>query len=431
MGHASENCLFTPAQHGFRPGRSCTTQLLTVAEDWSKWDEEGLPYDCIYLDYRKAFDSVPHERLLAKLHALGIRGRLHSWIRSFISGRKQRVRVEDSLSAWRPVTSGIPQGSVLGPTLFLCFINDLPTVVTGIVALFADDSRLYGTCATDSECASLQEDIDQVYRWSEQWQLPFNDAKCKVVHYGKRNKRHEYQMNKTPISAVTEEKDLGVLFDESMDFSKHTHSVVSKANSRLGLVRRCFRNLDEKPFKTLYKALVRPIVEYASVAAHPVYRKDEDKLEGVQRRATKIPLHLKELSYEDRLRATKLPSLKYRRKRADVLQVWRIMHGGDDMEEGKFFKRSADSKTQGHSLKLCKEYSRTKLRSQSFSQRTISVWNSLPESVASAPSMNACKSRLEKWWMDDPDKYAYTSNTDTHPSQTNQSRSHAFDREGH
>jgi molybdopterin converting factor small subunit len=359
MAHVNANQLFTPAQHGFRPSRSCTTQLLTVTEDWTRWEEDGLPYDCIYLDYRKAFDSVPHERLLSKLYALGIRGKLHCWIRSFLSGRRQRVRVENSLSSWRPVTSGIPQGSVLGPTLFLCFINDLPKVVKGRVALFADDTKLYGTSEKEDEISSLQKDVDELYKWSTQWQLPFNEEKCKVIYYGRHNKRNVYHMNNKPIATAEEEKDLGVLFDESMDYARHINSVTKKANSRVGLVRRCFRSLDEKPFKTLYKSLIRPVVEYASSVAHPVHTKEEDKLEGVQRRASKLPSRLKDLSYSERLHELKLPTLRYRRKRADVLQTWRILHNEDDIEEEKFFHRNDDTRTRGHSLRLRKTHSST------------------------------------------------------------------------
>ena len=170
-------------------------------------------------------------------------------------------------------------------------------------------------------------------------------------------------------------------------------------------------------------------MEYASTVAHPVYKKDEDKLEGAQRRASRILPGYKELSYRERLRALQLPTLKYRRKRADMLQVWRIIHRKDDLDESNFFQRKEESRTRGHPLKLSKTHNRTKIRSQVFSQRIVNMWNALPESVVCAPTLNSCKSRLEKWWKDDPERYSYA--TDTSQTQTSHSRLLAFDREGH
>jgi len=432
VGHATLNNLLTPAQHGFRPNRSCTTQLLLVTEEWTKWMDEDLPFDCIYLDYRKAFDSVPHERLLTKIHSLGVRGSLHKWIRSFLSGRRQRVRVDNSLSSWRPVTSGIPQGSVLGPTLFLFFINDLPSVTQNEVALFADDSKLYGTVAKVEDRESLQRDLHELGEWSAKWQLPFNEDKCSVIHYGRHNAKHNYILNGKVIGKSDEEKDLGVLFDSSLDFERHITAATKKANSRLGIVRRGFRSLSEKPFSRLYKSLVRPLVEYANTVAHPTHKREADKLEGVQRRASKVPHTLKDLPYEERLKKLGIPTLEYRRKRADVLQTWRIVHQVDDLPEAEFFARAETNRTRGHSLKFQKKHSKTRIRKQAFSQRTVSSWNSLPESVVSAEKINTFKSRLDKWWSDDRDKYSYVSEWEKSPKLTSHERLLNFDdREGH
>ena len=432
VSHANLNNLLTPAQHGFRPKRSCATQLLLVTEEWTRWLDEDLPFDCIYLDYRKAFDSVPHERLLAKIHALGVRGALHRWIRSFLTGRRQRVRVDNSLSSWRPVTSGIPQGSVLGPTLFLFFINDLPSVTHNKVALFADDSKLYGTVTEAEDRESLQRDLDELGEWSAKWLLPFNEDKCSDIHYGKRNAQHNYTLNGKEIEKSTEEKDLGVLFDSSLEFERHITSVTKKANSRLGIVRRGFRSLSEKPFCRLYKSLVRPLVEYANTVAHPVYKREEDKLERVQRRASKVPHSLCDLPYEERLRKLGIPTLRYRRKRADVLQAWRIVHRVDELSEADFFVRTEDNRTRGHSLKFQKPHSKTRIRKEAFSQRTVSSWNSLPDSVVTADKINTFKSRLDKWWREDQDKFAYVSEWEKSPKPTSHERLIEFDdREGH
>jgi len=407
LRHMEENHLFVTEQHGFRPRRSCITQLLTVLETWTKWLDEGTAVDCIYLDYKKAFDSVPHERLLLKLQNLGIRGNVLQWMRSFLTGRQQRVRVENALSDWSPVTSGIPQGSVLGPTLFLCFVNDLPQQVTSQLALFADDTKVFGPVRDENDAKKLRDDLECLHQWSYNWQLPFNKEKCKVVHYGRNNQDADYSIDGTVIEDVEVEKDLGVLFDSKLNFSGHVQTACKKANSRVGIVKRTFMELPPKPATTLFKSLVRPIVEYAQTVAHPLYKKEEDCLEKVQRRATKQIKGMKEKTYEERLKELKLPTLKYRRRRADMLQTFRIMHGVDDIEPERIFQRDREGRTRGHSMKLKKARVRTSGRTKTFSQRVVDSWNALPEEVVSSKDVNTFKNRLEKCWKRDPGKYLY------------------------
>ena len=162
-------------------------------------------------------------------------------------------------------------------------------------------------------------------------------------------------------------------------------------------------------------------------------KKDEDKLEGVQRRATKVPLQLREEPYESRLKQLKLPTLKYRRKRSDILQGWRNVHGVDNIPESAFFERSDSGRTRGHSLKFKKGvHIKSKQRGKAFSQRTVKTWNSLPDSVVTSDQINTMKSRLEKWWKDDPDKYAYVAEWEKSPVRTSHERLLTFDaREGH
>ncbi|CAG2209440.1 unnamed protein product [Mytilus edulis] len=156
------NNLHTSSQYGFRPGRSCVTQLLEVLDEWSELIDSGFPLDSIFLDFSKAFDTVPHQRLFLKLEKLGIKGCILNWIKSFLSGRKQCVRINNTTSTWSDVVSGVPQGSVLGPVLFLIFINDLPDVVEGIVKVFADDCKVYSKVSSDYERCKLQENLDRL-----------------------------------------------------------------------------------------------------------------------------------------------------------------------------------------------------------------------------------------------------------------------------
>ena len=163
--HMSVNNLFCDQQQGFVPGRSCITQLLTTFEIWTQAIEDGNPVDAIYLDFQKAFDSVPHKRLIRKLAAYGVTGKILRWIETFLTNRKQRVCVEGSLSNWEDVLSGIPQGSVLGPTLFVVFINDMPDEITSLSKMFADDAQVFRQIETSADIATLQNDLDHLTDW--------------------------------------------------------------------------------------------------------------------------------------------------------------------------------------------------------------------------------------------------------------------------
>ena len=176
-----DNNLITDDQHGFVPGRDCITQLLVCIEEWTRRLEDNEAFDVIYTDFSKAFDSVPHERLFVKLEAMGIRGDVLNWIRSFLRGRTQCVNVDGARSSWRDVLSGIPQGSVIGPILFVIFINDMPSHVKyNLCKLFADDCKLYGEVKAENE-NKVQLDLNNFENWSNAWQQPFNAKKCKAT----------------------------------------------------------------------------------------------------------------------------------------------------------------------------------------------------------------------------------------------------------
>ena len=303
------------------------------------------------------------------------------------------------------MTSGIPQGSVLGPTLFVLFINDLPQVVESPVALFADDTKVFREIQSDEDRQKLQQDIDELLIWSKKWQLPFNESKCKVMHYGKTNRKADYNLGGVNIKEVSEEKDLGVTFDQQLSFGTNASKVVAAANSRLGLINRHFRHLDTKPFMNLYKTLVRPKVEYCMTVAQPVFKKDKEKIERVQRRATKLVKGMENKAYSERLEELKLPSLEYRRKRADVIQTYKILNNIDRIDGKKFFKPCKEVRTRGHSKRVEKTQCKSLVRRNAFSQRMANDWNALPDAVVMSGSINQFKARLGKWWKNDPILY--------------------------
>ena len=187
---------------------------MSTLEDWTRYLEDGEQVDVVYADFQKAFDSVPHGRLLSKLHGLGIRGKLLKWIEAFLTMRRQRIVVSGTMSDWREVASGIPQGSVLGPTLFLLFVNDLPKCVTSKIKLFADDAKVYSAVGADATSTQLQDDLAAMVTWSEKWLLPFNVAKCSSLHLGPANPGVVYSIAGTALRQSVQKKDLGVLVDD-------------------------------------------------------------------------------------------------------------------------------------------------------------------------------------------------------------------------
>lgn len=400
VGHMMKNNLFSKMQHGFLPKRSCITQLLVATEYWSKALSQGDAVDVIYFDFKKAFDSVPHQRLLIKLKAYGIDGPLFHWIDCFLSNRKQRVVINDTFSTWSEVLSGIPQGSVLGPVLFSLYINDLPAEMQNPVLLFADDTKIF--CKVNKndgleDIARIQQDIDRMYLWSEKWQLFFNISKCKSLHLGRLNPKHVYQMNGQDIVQTSAEKDLGVTIDDLMKYHRHTQFVASKANRTLGLIKKSFINISKETFTSLYKTVVRPQIEYGNVIWGPFYSLDQDRVERIQRRATKLVPCIRHLTYQQRLQALGLPSLKYRRLRGDMITVYNIFHHNYDLDVNEFFSFPTYNTTRGHPFKIFKQHISCDVRAHSFSQRIVNTWNELPTELVTAPTLGSFKRQFDSF----------------------------------
>ena len=294
--------------------------------------------------------------------------------------------------------SGIPQGSVLGPALFTLFVNDLPATVTGHIKLFADDTKLYGRALSIKDYEALQSDLKAMEEWSETWQLPFNTAKCSVLHIGHSNPERPYSMTGTILRKVAEEKDLGLTVDGELKFHSQTASAVSRGNQILGVIKRTFVNLNRDTLPLLYKSLVRPHLEYANSIWGPIFQLDKIKLELVQRRATRLIPAIRHLTYEERLRYLKLPSLEFRRRRGDMVSVYNIMHGNTCLKREDFFQFDLTSTTRGHQLKVFKPRARTRPRRNHLSIRCINDWNSLPTWVVMSESTDKFKANLDEHW---------------------------------
>ena len=280
------------AQHGFIHGRSCATQLLSTLHRIGQLLDKNTQTDILFIDFAKAFDSVDHVILLRKLKDYGIAGNLYRWFSDYLYNRTQRVVVEGAASSWSPVTSGVPQGSILGPMLFLLFINDLPDVIpeSTSTGLYADDTKLYREIATPEDCSQLQEALSCADVWSKDNNINFNPSKCKILTFSRRKTPFlfEYYLGSSELKRVNDEVDLGITVTSNLSWTTHINKIKVKANRLLGLLRRtCPLLTDRSIRRTLYLSLVKSQLCYATEVWSPSQHNNKLNLEQVQRRATR------------------------------------------------------------------------------------------------------------------------------------------------
>lgn len=393
--HLNKEGLINDNQHGFVSGKSCLTNLLEALEYITSTLDRGQDVDGIYLDYAKAFDSVPHNRLILKLRGYGIEGNLIKWIQCFLTDRTQKVSIRGSQSSSVPVTSGVPQGSVLGPLLFILYVNEIPEIVKSKMYMYADDSKLLNESRNHR---TIQQDLEILSNWSKTWLLKFNEQKCKTIHFG--SGEETYSLNGIELENSEAEVDLGVTITKDCKPSVQCGKAAQSAMIRLGILRRTFKHIDVESFKRVYTTYVRPKLEYAVQAWSPYYKKDCEVLEKVQKYATRLVPELKEMTYEQRLDKLNLYSLEDRRVRGDLIHTFKLFQEESAIQPEKFFVR-AESHTRGHSYKLYKPMLQKSLmlRKNFYSIRTINKWNELPESVVTAKSVDSFKARLDRHWQ--------------------------------
>ena len=336
LNHLFSNGIIHDSQSGFLPNKSCVSSLLEVLEDWTYCIDRGLPVDVIYIDFEKAFDKVQHSILLDKLERIGVRGQLLSWFVSYLSNRRHRIKLGQSLSGWCSVPSGVPQGSVLGPILFLLYSYDSPSnsihslyklnYLTDF-ASYADDTKLYSQSNSLNGYSSLKNSLSDVVKWSKINYMSLNLGKCQVLHLGKSNATFEYSVESHCIEETSIIKDLGVWIENKLKFSKHIALIASSANRLIELFKRTFLYITPNILKLFYKTFIRPRLEYANQIWSLFSKKDIDKLEKVQRRATKCIRDISNLPYRERLRIMGLICIENRRKIGDLILTWKIING--------------------------------------------------------------------------------------------------------
>ena len=320
--HLQTHNLISGKQHGFSKGKSCLTQLLHCKNSWVNSLDKKQCIDVIFIDFSKAFDSVVHKKLISRLRVAGIDGFAFSWLTAFLHGRTQTVKVHNSFSDPLPVTSGVPQGSVLGPILFNIFINDLIESINGEceIYLFADDVKLFS-----NNSVSLQRALNHVSEWSTKWQLKISLEKCSVLHLGKNNIENPYFINGYELQRTNCVKDLGILTSSTMSSTLHCNELYKKCSRISSLIYKTFLSRNIDLMLQAYKVYVLPILDYCSPVYNPSKISDINKIERIQRKFTKRILG-NNLSYNARLQILKLENLEERRLKSDLALAYKILH---------------------------------------------------------------------------------------------------------
>ena len=306
-----------------------------------------------------------------------------------------------------PVISGVPQGSVLGPTLFIYYINDLPLATSEEIKIFADDTKGYVPLKCCDDKPRLQNCIDSLVDWSEKWLLRFNNKKCKILHLGKNNPKYKYYIKEGDELLQLEEsdceRDLGVFVDCNLNFNEHVTTTVAKARRVSGLIMRAISLKTDEIMVPLFKALIRPTLEYANAVWYPYKRMYINSLERVQRQFTKRVFGMEMLDYNQRLATLNLPSLEYRHMRGDLIETYKILTNVYDTNTTNSLFTLVDptnSVTRNNNFKIFKKRVSLKPYQMFFTNRVINLWNGLPDKIVNATSLNSFKNAIDKHFHD-------------------------------
>ena len=387
-------------QHGFVDKKSCFSNLLETVDTIMNIIEDGSPVDVFYFDFCKAFDSVPHYRLITKLENYGVTGPMLNIVKDFLSDRTMRTMVRGSYSKHYNVVSGVPQGSVLGPSLFVLFINDLPNGLNNETMLFADDLKLI-CCADD--ISGIKEDLKNLQEWEDIWLLKFNPTKCKVMHLDINcNSKESFMLDGVVLEEVNSETDLGVCVSSDLNWRENIYSCIKEANRMIAWITRTVINKSKYVMLNIYKTLIRPKLEYcvqlwSPRACHGNWSIILD-LESVQRRFTRMINEIGTLSYSKRLGELKLTTLAERRLRGDLIETFKIVNGLVDYGQYVFRLSRSGSNIISKSLNDGDVDSGVKkLRYQFIAERVKPFWNNLPIHVKNSSNVDMFKANLESF----------------------------------
>ena len=381
LSHLCKNNLMTTAQHGFTAGRSVSTNLLQCLDDWTQNLEGGFETDILYFDFSKAFDSVVHSKLIHKLrqqylfHEIII-----NWVQNFLSNRTQRVKVGNAFSTPIPVTSGVAQGTLLGPLLFIMYTNDIASVIQhSSVSLYADDTKLYKKIIDNHDRELLHHDAEGIVTWSISWQLPLNSSKTVFLSLPY-NEDGNYMILGSEIVPQHSTKDLGIIMQHNLGFKEHCTGISRTAAFIVRNLNMCFPNHNPHFYVFMYKTYIRPILESNTVVFSPHTVESIDTIEKVQRQFTKYLPGMWDMSYTRRMELLGIKSLEERRIFFDLLFLFKVIMGHTDLNPDSFFQFNTNP-TRGHGLKIVGTFARTNIRKYFWPNRVVDIWNNLPTDI--------------------------------------------------
>ena len=406
MKHLDKHHILNDTQHGFRKKRSCETQLVLTVQDLAKGLDDNKQIDAVLLDFSKAFDKVSHRLLQQKLHHYGIRGHTLGWIKSFLGGRSQRVVCEGIQSSECEVASGVPQGTVLGPLLFLLYINDMPEVVKSTTRLFADDALVYRVIECDKDASNLQKDLDSLQDWERKWKMEFNPDKCEVLRITLKKNiiPARYSIHGKQLQIVNKAKYLGVTLDSSLSFNDHISNICKKANATRAFVHRNTKHCPQHVKVAAYNTLVRPTLEYCAPIWDPYKECHIDQIQAIQRRAARSvmrdwtvgaphepprPTRGSPTLMQKQLKWTPLAE---RRARSKIILFYKIIKNHVDISTSILQKNNRNTRHNQNQYFVIQ--TRISPYRYSFFPSTILMWNKLPTAVVCAPSVDALRSQL-------------------------------------
>lgn len=396
--HLTDSNILSDAQHGFRKQRSCDTQLINMLDDLAKGLDSKSQIDVVLLDFEKAFDKVSHRHLLKKVQHYGISGTTLEWISDFLHSRTQSVLVDGQKSSESFVSSGVPQGSVLGPLLFLIYINDLPECISSSTTrLFADDSVVSKIISSVDDAASLQKDLDALQAWESKWLMRFNAPKCHVIRVTNKRKPipASYTIHGHVLEVVNSAKYLGVHIDSKLSFNTHVDTITKKANCTRAFFSRNLSHSSQKVKEAVYTTFIRPTVEFAATSWDPHTQRNTKKLEQVQRSSARFVMgdYRRTSSVSAMLEHLDWPSLQERRYHNRLLMMYKIRYNLVDIPWRNHLT-PLSTPTRGHSSRFAIPRTSSSAYASSFYPRTIRDWNILPVDPAAYPSLNTFKSVL-------------------------------------
>ena len=384
------NMKIDPKQHGSRAGRSTLSQLLQHQDEILSALENGENIDSIYLDFSKAYDKVDHGILVHKLRALGITGKMGRWILSFLTRRYQVVLVEGRKSKFSLLISGVPQGSVLGPLLFLIFIGDIGDGVTASVLIYVDDSKVKDKVNTEEDVEKLQSNLNKIFLWEKTNNMKFNGGKFQILRYGPNKELKENTLYFTGemidvIEQVSQVKDLGIILTDDGKFEEQIEIAAKKARQKCGWLLRSFYTRNETFLRQMFNTLVQPHLDYCSQLWSPQEGQHLDKMESVLRNFTRKITTLKQLNYWERLEKLKLNSEERRMERYKIIYTWKIL---EDLVPNCGIQKIESEGQNEHHGRLCqipkkktKVQSIQTMREASFQVTGPKLFNKLPKSL--------------------------------------------------